>query len=83
MTTGTNVITREEFYELVWSTPMIKVAEKFDVSGSYLARVSIGNAHLPRFQWLAGHGSYAPGSRHGSSLAGFLYGGRERGASLP
>lgn len=33
------MITREELYELVWSTPMIKVAEKFDVSGSYLARV--------------------------------------------
>ncbi|MCF8152463.1 MAG: hypothetical protein K9J80_17180, partial [Sulfuritalea sp.] len=26
-------------YELVWSTPMIRVAEKFEVSGSYLARV--------------------------------------------
>lgn len=36
---GTNVITREELYELVWLTPMIKVAEKFEVSGSYLARV--------------------------------------------
>lgn len=36
---GTNVITREELHELVWSTPMIKVAEKFEVSGSYLARV--------------------------------------------
>lgn len=39
MTMGTNVITREELYELVWSKPMIKVAEKFEVSGSYLARV--------------------------------------------
>lgn len=39
MTMGPNVITREELYELVWSTPMIKVAEKFEVSGSYLARV--------------------------------------------
>ena len=39
MTMGTNVITREDLYELVWSTPMIKVAEKFEVSGSYLARV--------------------------------------------
>lgn len=36
---GTGVVTREELYELVWSTPMIKVAEKFEVSGSYLARV--------------------------------------------
>lgn len=33
------MITREDLYELVWSMPMIKVAEKFDVSGSYLARV--------------------------------------------
>lgn len=39
MTMGTNVITREKLYELVWSTPMIKVAERFEVSGSYLARV--------------------------------------------
>ena len=35
----TSVITREDLYELVWSVPMIKVAEKFDVSGNYLARV--------------------------------------------
>lgn len=33
------MVTREELYELVWSTPMIRVAEKFEVSGSYLARV--------------------------------------------
>ena len=39
MMMGANVITREELYELVWSTPMSKVAQKFDVSGSYLARV--------------------------------------------
>lgn len=34
MTAATNVITREDLYELVWSTPMIKVAEKFEVSGN-------------------------------------------------
>jgi len=34
------VITREELYELVWSAPMIKVAEKFDVSGSYTGGAS-------------------------------------------
>jgi hypothetical protein len=39
MARGTDVVTREELYELVWSTPMIRVAEKFEVSGSYLARV--------------------------------------------
>lgn len=33
------MIAREELYELVWSTPMTKVAEKFSVSGSYMARV--------------------------------------------
>ena len=34
-----NVITREEFYGLVWSKPMTKVAQQFKVSGSYMARV--------------------------------------------
>lgn len=33
------MISREELYELVWSMPMTKAAEKFSVSGSYLARV--------------------------------------------
>lgn len=33
------MVTREELYELVWSTPMIKIAEKFEVSVSYMARV--------------------------------------------
>ena len=33
------MISRDELYELVWSTPMTKAAEKFEVSGSYLARV--------------------------------------------
>jgi hypothetical protein len=32
-------VTREELHQLVWSKPMIKVAEQFGVSGSYLARV--------------------------------------------
>jgi hypothetical protein len=35
----TNMVSREELYELVWSIPMIKVGEKFSVSGSYMARV--------------------------------------------
>ena len=33
------MVSREELYELVWSMPMTKAAEKFSVSGSYLARV--------------------------------------------
>src|SRR5689334_11268623 len=36
---GVEVVSREELYELVWSVPMVKVAEKFNVSGSYMARV--------------------------------------------
>lgn len=32
-------LTREALYELVWAEPMLKVAAKFDVSSSYMARV--------------------------------------------
>lgn len=31
--------TRQELYEIVWSTPMTEVAKQFGVSGSYLARI--------------------------------------------
>lgn len=41
------MVSREELYELVWSVPMLKVAEKFKVSGSYMARVC-STLHLPR-----------------------------------
>ncbi|PWI54410.1 hypothetical protein B5K03_09495 [Rhizobium phaseoli] len=33
------MVTREELYELVWSKPMLRVAEQFEVSSSYMARV--------------------------------------------
>lgn len=33
------MVSRQELYDLVWSTPMIKAAERFEVSSSYLARV--------------------------------------------
>jgi len=33
------VISRGELYELVWSKPMTKVSEQFEVSSSYMARV--------------------------------------------
>lgn len=33
------MVSRDELYRLVWSEPMTKIAERFDVSGSYLARV--------------------------------------------
>ena len=32
-------LTREQLYELVWREPMLRVAERFGVSSSYLARV--------------------------------------------
>jgi hypothetical protein len=43
---GADVVSREELYELVWSAPMVKVAEKFNVSGSYMARVC-STLHVP------------------------------------
>lgn len=33
------MITREDVYKLVWSEPMTKVAQRFGVSGSYMARI--------------------------------------------
>lgn len=33
------VVSRESLYELVWSEPMLKVAARFEVSSSYMARV--------------------------------------------
>ena len=32
-------LTREQLYELVWATPMLRLAETFGVSSSYMARV--------------------------------------------
>ena len=32
-------LTRQQLYELVWSEPMLKVAARYDVSSSYMARV--------------------------------------------
>lgn len=43
------MVSREDLYELVWSEPMIKVAEKFNVSGSYMARVC-STLNVPRPQ---------------------------------
>ena len=35
---GGELVSREQLYELVWSMPMTKVAEKFSVSGEPMAR---------------------------------------------
>jgi len=33
------MVSRDELYRLAWTEPMTKIAEQFEVSGSYLARV--------------------------------------------
>lgn len=40
-------VTREELYNLVWSEPMLKVAARYDVSSSYMARVC-ASLNVPR-----------------------------------
>ena len=39
--------TRDDLYEAVWSEPLIKLAERFEVSGNYLARVC-DSLRIPR-----------------------------------
>jgi hypothetical protein len=41
------MVSREELYRLVWSEPMTSIAERFSVSGSYLARVC-ARLNVPR-----------------------------------
>ena len=38
---------RDELYQLVWSEPMTKVAKRFEVSSSYLARIC-SSLNVPR-----------------------------------
>jgi hypothetical protein len=47
------MILREELYRLVWAEPMTKVAARFEVSGSYMARVceSLNVPRPPRGHW--------------------------------
>jgi hypothetical protein len=47
------MVTREELYALVWSQPMTKVCEQFDVSSSYMARVCtlLNVPRPPRGHW--------------------------------
>ncbi|MGY3305047.1 hypothetical protein ACVK1X_004362 [Pseudomonas sp. PvR086] len=40
-------ITRQSLYEQAWSTPMTKIAERYGVSSSYLARI-FTNLNIPR-----------------------------------
>lgn len=47
------MITREELHEMVWTEPVATVAERFAVSGSYMARVctALGVPRPPRGYW--------------------------------
>ena len=47
------MVTREELYDLVWSQPMTRVCERFDVSSSYMARVCtlLNVPRPPRGYW--------------------------------
>lgn len=42
-----DTITRESLYEQAWSTPMTKIAERYGVSSSYLARI-FTDLNIPR-----------------------------------
>ena len=45
-------LTREALYALVWSEPMLKVAARYDVSSSYMARVcTLLNVPRPHRSW--------------------------------
>jgi hypothetical protein len=46
---SSDAVTREALYEEVWSEPMIKVAARYKVSSSYLARIC-GQLNVPRPQ---------------------------------
>src|SRR6476659_1321995 len=46
-------ITREELYKEIWNEPATKLAYRYDVSSSYLARVceALNVPHPPRGYW--------------------------------
>jgi hypothetical protein len=46
-------ITREDLYQQIWSEPATKLAQRYDVSSSYLARVceALNVPHPPRGYW--------------------------------
>ena len=46
-TSPTASVTREQLYEQVWAEPMVTVAARYDVSGSFLARVC-ADLNVPR-----------------------------------
>lgn len=56
-------ISREELYALVWAEPMTKVSARFEVSGSYMARICtiLNVPRPPRGHWAKlAHGKKSP-----------------------
>jgi hypothetical protein len=47
MASNQDPVTREELYEQVWREPMLKLAQRYEVSSSYLARVCV-ELRVPR-----------------------------------
>lgn len=80
------MVTREELYALVWSEPMIKVAERYDVSGTYLARVCtlLNVPRPPRGHWQKlAVGKAAPHEALPEALPGDQLTWNETGGPLP
>ena len=80
------MVTREELYALVWSEPMIKVAERYDVSGTYLARICtlLNVPRPPRGHWQKlAVGKAAPQEALPEALPGDQVTWNEKGGPLP
>lgn len=82
----TGMVTREELYALVWSQPMTKVCEQFDVSSSYMARVctTLNVPRPPRGHWQKlAVGKAAPAEALPAALPGDQVTWNEKGGLLP
>jgi len=80
------MVTREELYELVWSQPMTKVCERFDVSSSYMARVCtlLNVPRPPRGYWAKLAVGKAPAAEAlPDALPGDQLSWNEQGSPLP
>lgn len=80
------MVTREELYALVWSEPMKKVAERYNVSGTYLARVCtlLNVPRPPRGHWQKlAVGKAAPQEALPEALPGDQVTWNEKGGPLP
>lgn len=56
-------VSREELYDMVWQQPMLRVADRYGVSSSFMARVcqSLGVPTPPRGHWAkVSHGKPSP-----------------------